>query len=310
MVLPVLDNRTSNAAPATSGGVTIWLGTESTSYTTANNWSLRVPVNGDRVFFTDSTRDVADTFQNSVVLEEFRVGPNYGGKIGEGGISPGLVINAKTMVFGSAKCSISMIPKVQDLHILAMPRQCFLGNGTLIKRLFIHTTTGVLLFTGAAATRDVFVAPGSSTVKMPDSQVGVSDGGTVFGPKVRIGRGNRLVSACDLRDARISGTLEHIKGTVLSPQTFGKESQIISSGPSIQSMEMFGGSLVVADEPSDTTLGTNLGTFATLDLSGHLSNARLITDKSNRRITHSKGGLIVEGDNSIRLASGQTVTLT
>ena len=306
MVLPVLNNRTSNAAPPTSGAVTIWLGTESTSYTTANNWSLRVPVNGDRVFFTDSTRDVADTFQNSVVLEEFRVGPNYGGQIGTGS----MVINAKTMVFGSAKCAVNMIPKVQDLHILAMPRQCTFGNGTLIKRLFIHTTTGVLLFTGAAATRDVFIAPGSSTVKMPDSQVGVSDGGGTLAPVVRVGRGNRLVSACTLTRARISGTLEHIKGTVNTPQTFGKESQIISSGPSIQSLEMFGGSLVLADEPSDTTLGTNLGTFATLDLSGHLSNARVITDKSNRRITHPKGGLIVEGDNSIRLASGQTVTLT
>ena len=310
MVLPVLDNRISNAAPATSGGVTIWLGTESTSYTTANNWSLRVPVNGDRVFFTDSTRDVADTFQNSVVLEEFRVGPNYGGKIGEGGISPGLVINAKTMVFGSAKCSISMIPKVQDLHILAMPRQCFLGNGTLIKRLFIHTTTGELLFTGAAATRDVFIAPGSSTVKMPDSQVGVADGGTTTAPAVRVGRGNRLVSACDLRDARISGTLEHIKGTVNTPQTYGKQSQIISSGPTIEVLEMFGGSLILADEPSDTTLGTNLGSFATLSLTGDIYDGRIITDKSNRRITHPKSGLDVRGENLIKLASGQTVTLT
>ena len=309
-MLPIIDNRRSNAASATTGGVTIWLGTESTSYTTANNWSLRVPVNGDRVLFTDSTRDVADTFQNSVVLEEFRVGPNYGGQIGEGGISPGLVINANTMVFGSAKCSISMIPKVQDLHILAKPRQCFLGNGTLIKRLFIHTTTGVLLFTGAAATRDVFIAPGSSTVKMPDSQVGVSDGGTVALPEVRVGRGNRVVSACDLRRARISGTLEHIKGDVTVSKTFGNESQIISSGPTITGLQMFGGSLVLADEPSDTTLGTNLGTFATLTLGASLSNASIITDKSNRRITHSKGGLTVDGDNTVRLASGQTVTLT
>jgi hypothetical protein len=73
---------------------------------------------------------------------------------------------------------------------------------------------------------------------------------------------------------------------------------------------MFGGSLVLADEPSDTTLGTNLGTFATLNVTGEINDGRIITDKSNRRITHPKGGLNVLGENSIRLASGQTVTLT
>ena len=304
MVLPVLDNRNSNAASATTPKVTIWEGSTSTSYTTASNWSNGVPADGDRVFFPGIDKDVADSFQNSVVLKEFRVNKGFGGRLGTGG----LVINSEVFVFASSETVVDMIPKGQDLHILAMPRSCTFGNGTFIKRLFLHTTNGVLVFSGAAQTRDTHQARGSSVIKMTDAQVGIAEGGATVAPSVRVGAGSRLVAACDLAEANVSGNLEHLKGTITNAN-INNTGEILSSGPTITTLTLNGGTLTLEDEPSDSTLGTNLGTFSTLTLTNATANGGRISGvDSNRRITNTNP-MAVQGQIQVQLVSGQTITL-
>lgn len=309
MVLPVLDNRNSNAASATTHRVCIWTGGTNTDYANARNWEttgsgISVPSNGDRVFFPGIDKDVADSFQNSVVLKEFRVNKGFGGRLGTGS----LVINSEVFVFASSKTVVDMIPKGQDLHILAMPRSCTFGNGTFIKRLFLHTTNGVLVFSGAAQTRDTHQARGSSVIKMTDAQVGIAEGGATVAPSVRVGAGSRLVAACDLAEANVSGNLEHLKGTITTAN-INKTGEILSSGPTITTLTLNGGTLTLEDEPSDSTLGTNLGTFSTLTLTNATANGGRISGvDSNRRITNTNP-MAVQGQIQVQLVSGQTITL-
>ena len=304
MVLPVLDNRNSNAASATTPKVTIWTGERGTSYTAATNWSNGVPADGDSVYFPSVNKDVADSFQNSVVLKEFRVGEGFEGRLGTGA----LVINSEVFVFASSKCIVDMIPKGQDLHLLAMPRSCTFGNGTFIKRLFVHTTNGVLLFSGAAQTRDTFQARGSSIVKMTDAQVGIAEGGPTVAPNVRVGSGSSLVAACDLAEANVSGSLEHLKGTITTA-SIHQTGEVKSSGPTISTLTLNGGILSLENEPSDSSLGTNLGTFGSLTLTNSTANGGRITGKDSNRTIVNTNPMNVRGELQVELVSGQTITL-
>jgi hypothetical protein len=88
MVLPVLDNRNSNAAAATGKAVTLWQGTDN-SYTDSNNWSNGVPAAGGFVYFAGNNQDVGNSNQKAVNLREFRVADSYGGTLGGGSLQIG-----------------------------------------------------------------------------------------------------------------------------------------------------------------------------------------------------------------------------
>ena len=292
MVLPVLDNRNSNAASPTVEAVTIWQGTTD-SYTTGGNWSNGVPTKGGIVYFAGNNQDVGDSNQKAVNLREFRVADSYGGTLGGGSLQ----ISATTMVLASSRCVIGIRPFVEDLHIVAMPREMTISAGR-VNRLHIHTTTGVLTL-NRATINELVVSPGSSQVTI-GANVNTDDPtASAAGPSdVRIGRGSRATSAAPMNTVNASGAFES-SATIVNASANGRVGQLASSGSVITTLTLNGGELLLKDSEDNATLTIGNAT---------LNGGRINGVDSNRRITNTNP-MTVQGEIQVQLLSGQTITL-
>tara|TARA_Y100001937_G_scaffold35840_1_gene51419 strand:- start:2 stop:883 length:882 start_codon:yes stop_codon:yes gene_type:complete len=292
MVLPVLDNRNSNAASPTVEAVTIWQGT-TTSYTTSSNWSNGVPVDGGIVYYATNNQDVADSNQKAVNLREFRVADSYGGTLG-GGL---LQISATTMVLASSRCVIGIRPFVEDLHIVAMPREMTIAEGR-VNRLHIHTNTGVLTINRGTINKLV-VSPGSSQVSISANVSTDNPLASAAGPfDVRLGRGSRATAAAPMNFVNASGSFES-SATIANASANGRVGQIESSGSVITTLTLNGGELLLKDSDTNATLTIGNGT---------INGGRINGVDSNRRITNTNP-MTVQGEIQVQLVSGQTITL-
>ena len=292
MVLPVLDNRNSSAAAATGKAVTLWQGTDN-SYTDSNNWSNGVPAAGGFVYFAGNNQDVGNSNQKAVNLREFRVADSYGGTLGGGSLQ----ISATTMVLASSRCAIGIRPFVEDLHIVAMPREMTISAGR-INRLHIHTTTGVLTI-NRGTINELVVSPGSSQVTI-GANVNTDDPtASAAGPSdVRIGRGSRATSAAPMNTVNASGAFES-SATIVNASANGRVGQVASSGSVITTLTLNGGELLLKDSDDNATLTIGNGT---------INGGRISSGDSNRRVTNTNP-MKVQGEIQVRLLSGQTVTL-
>ena len=292
MVLPVLDNRNSNAASPTVEAVTIWQGTTS-SYTTSSNWSNGVPVDGGIVYYAANNQDVADSNQKAVNLREFRVADSYGGTLGNGSLQ----ISATTMVLASSRCVIGIRPFVEDLHIVAMPREMTIPAGR-INRLHIHTTNGVLTM-DRGVLNELVVSPGSSQVTISSTVSTDNPLASAAGPfDVRLGRGSRATSAAAMNTVNASGAFDS-SATIVNANGNGRTGQVISSGSVITTLALNGGELLLKDSDTNATLTIGNGT---------LNGGRINGVESNRRITNTNP-MTVQGEIQVQLVSGQTITL-
>ena len=292
MVLPVLDNRNSNAASPTVKAVTLWQGTTN-SYTTGGNWSNGVPANGGVVYFASNNQDVGDSNQKAVNLREFRVADSYSGTLGGGNLQ----ISASTMVLASSRCVIGISPFVEDLHIVAMPREMTIASGR-VNRLHIHTTTGVLSF-NRGELNELVVSPGSTQVTIGANVTTDSPLASSAGPfKVRVGRGSRATSAANMNTVNASGAFE-ASGTVVSATANGSTGQVATTGSLITTLTLNGGELQLKDSDTNATLTITNGT---------INGGRITGVESNRRITNSNP-MTVQGEIQVQLVSGQTITL-
>lgn len=292
MVLPVLDNRNSNAASPTVEAVTIWQGTTN-SYTTSSNWSNGVPVDGGVVYYAANNQDVADSNQKAVNLREFRVADSYGGTLGNGSLQ----ISATTMVLASSRCVIGIRPFVEDLHIVAMPREMTIPAGR-INRLHIHTTNGVLTM-DRGVLNEMVVSRGSSQVTIRSNVSTDNPLASAAGPlDVRLGRGSRATSAAAMNTVNASGAFES-SATIVNANGNGRTGQIISSGSVITTLTLNGGELLLKD--SDTNASLTIG-------NGTINGGRINGVESNRRITNTNP-MTVQGEIQVQLVSGQTITL-
>ena len=292
MVLPVLDNRNSNAASPTVEAVTIWQGT-TTSYTTSSNWSNGVPVDGGIVYYATNNQDVADSNQKAVNLREFRVADSYGGTLG-GGL---LQISATTMVLASSRCVIGIRPFVEDLHIVAMPREMTIAEGR-VNRLHIHTNTGVLTINRGTINKLV-VSPGSSQVSISANVSTDNPLASAAGPfDVRLGRGSRATAAAPMNFVNASGSFES-SAIIANASANGRVGQIESSGSVITTLTLNGGELLLKDSDTNATLTIGNGT---------INGGRINGVDSNRRITNTNP-MTVQGEIQVQLVSGQTITL-
>ena len=292
MVLPVLDNRNSNAAAPTGKAVTLWQGTDN-SYTDSNNWSNGVPAAGGFVYFAGNNQDVGNSNQKAVNLREFRVADSYGGTLGGGSLQ----ISATTMVLASSRCAIGIRPFVEDLHIVAMPREMTIAAGR-INRLHIHTTTGVLTI-NRGTINELVVSPGSSQVTI-GANVNTDDPTvSAAGPSdVRIGRGSRATSAAPMNTVNASGAFES-SATIVNASANGRVGRVASSGSVITTLTLNGGELLLKDSDDNATLTIGNGT---------INGGRISSGDSNRRVTNTNP-MKVQGEIQVRLLSGQTVTL-
>jgi hypothetical protein len=292
MVLPVLDNRNSNAAAATGKAVTLWQGTDN-SYTDSNNWSNGVPAAGGFVYFAGNNQDVGNSNQKAVNLREFRVADSYGGTLGGGSLQ----ISATTMVLASSRCAIGIRPFVEDLHIVAMPRDMTIAAGR-INRLHIHTTTGVLTI-NRGTINELVVSPGSSQVAIGANVSTDNPLASAAGPfDVRLGRGSRATSAANMNTVNASGVFES-SATIANASANGRVGQLASSGSVITTLTLNGGELLLKDSDDNATLTIGNGT---------INGGRISSGDSNRRVTNTNP-MKVQGEIQVRLLSGQTVTL-
>jgi hypothetical protein len=292
MVLPVLDNRNSNAAAATGKAVTLWQGTDN-SYTDSNNWSNGVPAAGGFVYFAGNNQDVGNSNQKAVNLREFRVADSYGGTLGGGSLQ----ISATTMVLASSRCAIGIRPFVEDLHIVAMPRDMTIAAGR-INRLHIHTTTGVLTI-NRGTINELVVSPGSSQVTIGENVSTDNPLASAAGPfDVRLGRGSRATSAANMNTVNASGVFES-SATIANASANGRVGQLASSGSVITTLTLNGGELLLKDSDDNATLTIGNGT---------INGGRISSGDSNRRVTNTNP-MKVQGEIQVRLLSGQTVTL-
>ena len=292
MVLPVLDNRNSNAASPTVEAVTIWQGT-TTSYTTSSNWSNGVPVDGGIVYYATNNQDVADSNQKAVNLREFRVADSYGGTLGGGSLQ----ISATTMVLASSRCVIGIRPFVEDLHIVAMPREMTIAEGR-VNRLHIHTNTGVLTINRGTINKLV-VSPGSSQVSISANVSTDNPLASAAGPfDVRLGRGSRATAAAPMNFVNASGSFES-SAIIANASANGRVGQIESSGSVITTLTLNGGELLLKDSDTNATLTIGNGT---------INGGRINGVDSNRRITNTNP-MTVQGEIQVQLVSGQTITL-
>jgi len=292
MVLPVLDNRNSNAASPTVKAVTLWQGTTN-SYTTGGNWSNGVPANGGVVYFAGNNQDVGDSNQKAVNLREFRVADSYGGTLGGGSLQ----ISASSMVLASSRCVIGIRPFVEDLHIVAMPREMTIAAGR-INRLHIHTTNGVLTI-NRGVVNELVVSPGSSQVTMSLNVSTDNPLASAGGPfKLRVGRGTRATSAAPMNFVNASGSFES-SATIANASANGRVGQIESSGSAITTLTLNGGELLLKDSDTNATLTIGNGT---------INGGRINGVNSNRRITNTNP-MTVQGEIQVQLLSGQTITL-
>jgi len=292
MVLPVLDNRNSSAAAATGKAVTLWQGTDN-SYTDGNNWSNGVPAAGGFVYFAGNNQDVGNSNQKAVNLREFRVADSYGGTLGGGNLQ----ISATTMVLASSRCAIGIRPFVEDLHIVAMPRDMTIAAGR-INRLHIHTTTGVLTI-NRGTINELVVSPGSSQVTIGANVSTDNPLASAAGPfDVRLGRGSRATSAANMNTVNASGAFES-SATIVNASANGRVGQVASSGSVITTLTLNGGELLLKDSDDNATLTIGNGT---------INGGRISSGDSNRRVTNTNP-MKVQGEIQVRLLSGQTVTL-
>jgi len=292
MVLPVLDNRNSNAASPTVEAVTIWQGTTD-SYTTGGNWSNGVPVNGGIVYFAGNAQDVGNSDQTAVNLREFRVSDTYTGTLGAGALK----ISATTMVLASSRCVIGINPFVEDLHLVAMPRQMNISGGR-INRLHLHTTTGVLTL-GRATVNEIVSAPGSSQITIGANVTTDNPLAGNTGPfKVRIGRGSKATTATNMNTVNTSGVFEATT-SIANASVNGPVGRLETAGAAITTVTLNGGELVVKDSETNPTLTITNGT---------INRGRISGVNSNRRITNTNP-MTVQGDVQVQLLSGQTITL-
>jgi hypothetical protein len=228
-----------------------------------------------------------------VNLREFRVADSYCGTLGGGSLQ----ISATTMVLASSRCAIGIRPFVEDLHIVAMPRDMTIAAGR-INRLHIHTTTGVLTI-NRGTINELVVSPGSSQVAIGANVSTDNPLASAAGPfDVRLGRGSRATSAANMNTVNASGVFES-SATIANASANGRVGQLASSGSVITTLTLNGGELLLKDSDDNATLTIGNGT---------INGGRISSGDSNRRVTNTNP-MKVQGEIQVRLLSGQTVTL-
>ena len=275
-----------------------WISTSSTDWNTAANWSgAAVPVNGDDVYITSGSTNIAGYDASATDLTSLTVGSSYTGTIGSSGTE--LEINATTFNFAGA--SDAYIDNCTFTNFIVQST----SSSSTALNLSNATITNLRVFGGFGT---VTVSSGSITTKI--EQIG-ADGVTL-----NIADGLTIGGSCTLT---VDSGILQLNQAVPTITVFGGLVDIQLDSGTITTLNQYGGRIRWIPTASCTITALNLysGLFDAKDSTSPTYTITDATVHENGTINEASGISNATWTNPISMEggkilydSGRSVTIT
>jgi len=298
MPVPVILNRTSNAASPTVHTKTIWTGGKGDGlFTDTANWTSDVPVQGGIAYFAESSKSLTSgTDQKALKLEELRISSSFTGSLGTS--STPLQISSSKVVLDARSGDVHLQGAFNEIIIVGAVGVTKVGgiSSNRIGKLILGRSSQNVELTAGKCEEVVLGGTSSLTVdsgvtgdNLLDSFPGINNG--------RVSRNSILSSSSSFINLNVTGRADTNARvgnlTLLTGSLFeGKSTTGVETR-----LTMHGGKLKVMPADSSVSFPVNNS-----DLYGGILSDR----GSNRDLTFTNDANIL-GSVVLDLESGSTV---